>query len=265
MPPQTKKILIIEDDPFLGDVLTQKLQHEGFEVVLVQDGAEGLAAITKEKPNLVLLDIILPSMSGYEVLEKKHADPAVSAIPVIIISNSGQPVEIKRALALGVCDYLVKAQFDPEEVLGKVRACFEGKAPHSPASGGGGQLAGKTVMWVEDDIFLNDILAKKLTAEGCTPLNARDGEEAMHLLGDTVPDVVLLDLVLPGMSGFDVLEKIKADARLKEVPVIVFSNLGQESEIERAKKLGALKHIVKAEMDVGEIVGEIARTIGKKA
>lgn len=259
-----QKILIIEDDPVLGEVLTQKLGHEGYDVTLVQDGAAGLAAIPAAKPDLILLDIILPTMSGYEILEKKHADPAISSIPVIIVSNSGQPVEIKRSLALGVCDYLVKAQFDPEEVLSKVRTCLARPRPASAAApaGAGGQLVGKKVMWVEDDVFLNDILAKKLTDEGCTPMNAQDGETALKLLADDIPDVLLLDLVLPGMSGFDVLEKMKSDARLKKIPVIVFSNLGQSSEIDKAKKLGALKHFIKAEMDVSEIVTEILAVVG---
>src|SRR3989344_5011868 len=119
-----KKILIIEDDSFLGDVLVQKLKGEGFDVSLSRDGAEGLNKMKELKPDLILLDIILPSMNGYEILEAKQIDPQVASIPVIVISNSGQPVEISRVLALGVKDYLVKAQFDPEDVLAKVKLQF---------------------------------------------------------------------------------------------------------------------------------------------
>src|SRR3989344_2487677 len=111
-----KNILIIEDDVFLGDVLLEKFKKEGFEAHLSRDGAEGLAEMKKFKPDLILLDIILPTMNGYEILEAKQKDPEIEKIPVIIISNSGQPVEINRALALGVKDYFIKAQFDPEEV-----------------------------------------------------------------------------------------------------------------------------------------------------
>lgn len=258
----SKKILIIEDDPFLGDVLMQKLVHEGYEVTLTQDGKEGYAHMTTLQPDLVLLDIILPSMNGYEILEKKHVDPAVAKIPVIMISNSGQPAEINRALTLGLTDYLVKAQFDPEEVLAKVRTSL-GEPSKAARKGEPGRLANVTVLWVEDDVFLSDILGKKLTNEGCIPLSARDGEEALSILATKVPDVMLLDLVLPGISGFDVLEKIKKEDRLKNIPVIVFSNLGQPGDIERAKKLGAVKHLIKAEIDVGEVVNEIAKIVKK--
>ena len=115
------KILIIEDDIFLGDVLVQKFKSNGYEVNLARDGGSGLKQIYEWKPDLILLDILLPVMNGYEILEAKKKDTAISEIPVIVVSNSGQPVEINRALALGVKDYLVKAQFDPEEVLVKVR------------------------------------------------------------------------------------------------------------------------------------------------
>src|SRR6185436_17063478 len=116
-----KKILIIEDDIFLGDVLLKKLDAEGYDTVLARDGAVGLDRLREIKPDMLLLDIILPTKSGYDVLMEKNQDPSIKDVPVIVISNSGQPIEISRALALGVKDYLVKAQFDPDEVLNKVR------------------------------------------------------------------------------------------------------------------------------------------------
>ena len=94
-----KKVLIIEDDVFLGDVLKQKLLSEGYEVSLARDGAEGYKAIKEFKPDLILLDIMMPKKNGIEVLEAMSQDSGLKDIPVIIISNSGQPVEIKKALS----------------------------------------------------------------------------------------------------------------------------------------------------------------------
>src|SRR3989338_11333531 len=104
------RILIIEDDIFLGDVLVKKLNVAGYDARLSRDGVAGLKELRQWKPDLVLLDIILPQMNGYEILEAKQKDRTIASIPVIVISNSGQPVEINRALALGVKDYLVNAQ-----------------------------------------------------------------------------------------------------------------------------------------------------------
>lgn len=252
-----KKILIIEDDAFLGKVLNEKLLKAGYDVSLVGDGGEGLRQISVQKPDLILLDIMLPTKNGYEILEAKRQDPAIAAIPVIIVSNSGQPVEISRALALGVDDYLVKAELDPDEVLEKVQLKLGNAGDPAPAAG----LAGKKVLWVEDDSFLGDILAAKLTAEKCSLLYAKDGEAALKLVETDTPDIVLLDLVLPGISGFDVLEQLKKNDKTKNVPVIILSNLAQESDLERAKKLGAFKHFIKASIDPVNIIREISSTL----
>ncbi len=115
-----KKILIIEDEKILADLLEKKLKERGYEVSVARDGIEGLDKMRKEKQDLVLLDVIMPKMGGFEVLEEINKDPELKKVPVIIISNSGQPVEIDRALKLGVKDYLIKTQFDPQEVIEKV-------------------------------------------------------------------------------------------------------------------------------------------------
>jgi DNA-binding response OmpR family regulator len=116
-----RKILIVEDDRFLRELMVRKLKMENFEVVEAEDGAEGLKKIKEEKPDLVLLDLILPEMDGFEVLEQKRKDEEIKDIPVIILSNLGQKEEIDRGLQLGAKDYLVKAHFSPSEIIEKVK------------------------------------------------------------------------------------------------------------------------------------------------
>ncbi len=115
-----KKILIVEDEEILSDLLQKRLKKEGYGVLLARNGEEGLKMIKKERPNLVLLDVIMPKMSGFQVMEEMNKEENLKKIPVIIISNSGQPVEIGRAQELGAKDWLIKTEFDPEEVLKKV-------------------------------------------------------------------------------------------------------------------------------------------------
>jgi two-component system sensor histidine kinase/response regulator len=268
-----KKILIIEDDAFLGDALTQKLKNEGFEAVLVRDGLEGFEAIKSAKPDLILLDIILPKMNGYEILEAKQKDSSIAGIPVIIVSNSGQPVEINRALALGVKDYLVKAQFDPEEVLVKVRAQFsKPKEPSTPVQSlegamnqkaGAVNLEGKKIVWVEDDQFLNDIIARKLATTKCVFFHASEGEEALKIISREMPDIVMLDIVLSGMDGFEILRRIKSDPKVQHIPVILLSNLGQASDIEKGKNLGAVRFLIKATVTPNEILDQIKEVLSE--
>ena len=118
----SKKILIIEDDKILAELLEKKLKNAGFEVVLAFDGKEGLASLRANKPDLILLDIVMPKKNGMELMEEMNKDPEtnLTKIPVIVISNSGEPVEIDRVLELGAKDYLIKTEFNPQEVIEKV-------------------------------------------------------------------------------------------------------------------------------------------------
>lgn len=125
--PETKmdKILIIEDDKFMRELLTRKLQGEGMEVGVAQDGEEAIKKIKEELPKLVLLDLILPGLNGFEVLKEIKSNPATAKIPVIILSNLGQTEEVEKGLKLGADDYLIKAHFTPDEIVDKIRKVLE--------------------------------------------------------------------------------------------------------------------------------------------
>lgn len=116
-----KKILIVEDDKFLRELISRKLQREGYNISEAIDGEEGERKIKEEKPDLVLLDLILPGMDGFEVLSRIKQDPEVASIPIIILSNLGQKEEIEKGLKLGAVDYLVKAHFTPTEIIEKIK------------------------------------------------------------------------------------------------------------------------------------------------
>ncbi|MEA2092737.1 MAG: response regulator [Patescibacteria group bacterium] len=116
-----KKIIIVEDEEILRNLLRKKLEIEGYEVETAEDGEVGIRKIRETKFDLILLDIIMPKMGGFDVLEVMQKDENISDIPVIVISNSGQPVEIDRAQKLGVKDWVVKTEFDPQEVIKKVK------------------------------------------------------------------------------------------------------------------------------------------------
>ncbi|MFH1643286.1 MAG: response regulator [Patescibacteria group bacterium] len=117
-----QKILVVEDDKFLRELITQKISNEGFDVVGAVDGEDGIKKIKEEKPDLVLLDLILPGIDGFEVLSQMKADPTVKSIPVIILSNLGQREDVERGIELGAKDYLIKAHFTPVEIIEKVKA-----------------------------------------------------------------------------------------------------------------------------------------------
>lgn len=117
-----KKILIVEDDKFLRELIFEKLSGEGYEVSKAADGEEGVKKINEESPDLVLLDLILPGMDGFEVLSKVRGKKEIAQMPIIILSNLGQKEDIERGLTLGATDFMVKAHFTPNEIVDKVKS-----------------------------------------------------------------------------------------------------------------------------------------------
>lgn len=122
---ETKTVLSIEDDAFLSSLVSGKLIESGFSVLTAGTGADGLAKARQEHPHLILLDIMLPDMGGFEILEQLKKDPATQDIPVIILSNLGGRDEIERGVSLGACSYLIKSNILPHEVAEMVQSQIE--------------------------------------------------------------------------------------------------------------------------------------------
>jgi len=261
-----KKILIVEDETPLLMAIKSKLELEGYEVIYAEEGDEGLRKIKEEGPDLVLLDIILPKMDGFQILE--HLNEEKITVPIIIISNSGQPVEIDRAIKLGVRDYLVKADFTPSDVLEKVKKVLE-VAPNmleneKPAGAGSDSGSGAGVLIVEDDEFLREVISQKLSKENFDVRAAIDAASASDLIREKRPEIILLDLILPGMDGFAFLDQLKKNQSTQSIPVIILSNLGQKEDIERAMSLGAIDYMIKANFTPGEIVQKVRNVLKEK-
>jgi DNA-binding response OmpR family regulator len=117
-----KKILLVEDDKFLRELMVRKLMSLNYDVIAAVDGEDGIQKIKSEKPDLVLLDLMLPGINGFEVLEMAKKDPETNKIPVIILSNLGQGEDIEKGLKLGAADFLVKAHFTPQEIVNKLKS-----------------------------------------------------------------------------------------------------------------------------------------------
>lgn len=126
---EPKKVLSIEDDAFLSSLVAGKLIEAGFSVITAGTGKDGIAKAKAEQPNLILLDIMLPDMGGFEILEKLKGDAATKEIPVIILSNLGGRDEIEKGVALGATSYLIKSNILPHEVAEMVQSQIASNTP----------------------------------------------------------------------------------------------------------------------------------------
>ncbi|MDO8604070.1 MAG: response regulator [bacterium] len=287
--PEKKRIIIVEDDAILRDVLSEKLEKNGYIVDKAEDGVIAMEKIRAKRPDCVLLDILMPRKGGIEVLEDLFADAELRTIPVIIISNSGQPLEIKRAQELGAREFLIKAVFDPNEVLEKVEHVLSGggmappgewgiraqnikstgvtkeimndekKISETPAPSTGEKIF---ILVIEDDKFLRELLVRKLSGEGFDVQNAIDAQAAFTILSERKPKIILCDLILPGVDGFEILKRIKNEPKTADIPVVILSNLGQKEDFDKAMTLGAKDFMVKANFTLDEIVTKVRSIVG---
>lgn len=265
MKKKKKYIILLEDEPTLANLIERELKKSGYRVQTIRNGKEGLAAIQKSKPDLVLLDMMLPGLRGFGVLDALHKGGALPGLPVIILSNSGQPIEIERATGLGVRDYLIKVNFTPQEVVEKVDQVFRSQAAKKSVKKKSAESTkGKQVLIVEDDMILITSLERKFLQKNHEVFRAFNASEARRILRDNPIDVILLDLILPDVDGFSFLQELKRDNRLKNIPIVIISNLGQQEEIARGLKAGAADYIVKANTVPGEIVEKVEMLLKNK-
>lgn len=126
------------------------------------------------------------------------------------------------------------------------------------------QPVNRRIMWVEDDVFLSDIIARKCKSNRCELLHATNADDTFSLLKNDIPDVIILDILLPGKNGYEILTELKKNEATKNIPVIILSNFGQKEEIEKGIALGAEKYLIKATLTLDEILSEVNTVLTEK-
>ncbi|MBI4022112.1 MAG: response regulator [Candidatus Andersenbacteria bacterium] len=253
-------VALIEDEPALANIIEGKLRTAGFRVAVAASGPEGLALVRAQRPDLMLLDMLLPGKGGMAILEKLQQEGILPQLPVVIISNSGQPVEIERAKALGVRDYLIKVDLNPDEVVDIVNKNLRGGGARRNGEG-----SGPRVLIVEDDELLRGELKRYLAGKQYRTAVAATVREAWLWLKRETVDLVLLDVRLPGVDGISFLRELKSQARWRAVPVMIISNLGQREEIAAGLAAGADDYIVKASVLPEDIEARVAAVLKRQS
>ncbi len=199
-------ILVVDDDPSVRQLISRHLEQEGWKTVQASNATDALQLARESKPILITLDIMMPDASGWWVLEKLKEDPQTAGIPVLVVTI----VEDQRLVfALGASDYLGKP-YDRGALIAKIHRLLP-------------TLDGKRVLVVDDDPDARSMLAKILKEERAEVVGAASGDEAMAMIAESPPDLVLLDLMMPGMSGFEMVARLRAQPSAAAVPVMIVS------------------------------------------
>lgn len=207
---ETKSVLVVEDDRMAADLLTLYLTNAGYNVIVAVDGEEAIKKAKEFHPFLITLDIMLPKIDGWDVLSELKNSPDVADIPVIIVSI----VDNKElGFSLGAVEYLIKP-IEREKLITTVNACV-------PAE----KLTGKPmkVLVVDDDEKAVKYMSAVLESAGFEVLKAYSGKAGINLAIHNAPDLMILDLMMPEISGFDVIERLRVHPTAKGIPIIICS------------------------------------------
>jgi signal transduction histidine kinase/CheY-like chemotaxis protein len=234
-----KVVLAIDDDPNVLILLRENLEEEGYYVVGALSGEEGVRKAKEIQPLAITLDILMPHKDGWEVLNGLKADPATRDIPIIVLSIIDNR---ELGFSLGASDYLVK----PIE-KGTILAALQRAT----------RVATNHVLVVDDEPAAVDLITQLLQEEGYQVRGVYSGEEALRSLEAEVPDIILLDLLMPGMDGFEVIQRLKANQDWKDIPIVVVTAKDlTESDWEFLRQR-VNKIIRKSGLDQQTLVGEI--------
>jgi CheY-like chemotaxis protein len=218
-------VLTIDDDSAVLELLERYLTKEGYRVVAAKSGAEGLRLAAQIRPNAITLDVVMPEMDGWQVLRSLKADPELSNTPVVIVTITD---DMARGFALGAADFLVKP-IDRTRLLGVVKRLKP--------------LTGPTrVLVVEDDPSSSEMLMRLLKSASCEVTLAKNGVEALKRIEARLPDLMLLDLMMPEMDGFEVVAKVRNDARFRSIPIVIVT-AKELSDEDRARLNGGVARV----------------------
>jgi CheY-like chemotaxis protein/anti-sigma regulatory factor (Ser/Thr protein kinase) len=220
-------VIVVEDDPVAAELLTRQIERAGFRAEVARTGAEVVALAKEHKPAAITLDILLPDVDGWEVLTRLKRDEATSDIPVLVVSVVDNP---ELGTALGALDYFVKP-VDAKDLVNRLSNFnFKQKA--------GGRQA--CVLVVDDDAANRDWLKHVLEPAGFEVTLATGGQEAIDLARSRIPDVVMLDLMMPEVNGFEVVEALSGHEATRSIPILVLT----------------AKHLTNA--DIGKLDGRVS-------
>jgi PAS domain S-box-containing protein len=234
-----RHVLVVEDDRDIAELIGRHLTSHGYEVSIAGRAAEALEKARARRPSLITLDIYLPDADGFELLQQLKNDPATNDIPVVIVSVMGDQ---REGLRLGAVDYLTKP-IDPLRLVSAVNRVLHG--------------SGK-VLVVDDDRDTRDLLQTALEQRGFAVVLTSSGKRALTLARQERPNLILLDLKLPGMDGYEVLQRLKSMPETAEIPVVIITGSLTDEELKHQKllSLGAARFMTKP-FAVDELVYEI--------
>ncbi|WP_372369865.1 response regulator [Candidatus Uabimicrobium sp. HlEnr_7] len=236
-------ILVIDDDITIHDVMQRFANKEGYNLEIAMNGKEGLEMAASVNPQTIFLDVMMPNIDGWEVLKKLKENPLLANIPVIMISMVDKK---SMGFELGAAEYLTKP-LDLDHLATVLQKYKDNETP--------------SILIVEDDQDMQEMMMRSLEKQGYTAIVAENGQSALQKIEKNVPDLILLDLLMPQMDGFEFLVKLRTDSQWQNIPVVVVSAKNITKE-DREKLSGSVQKIIeKSELSSDDLMKKISTLI----
>lgn len=240
-----KKILIVEDNVANIEVLIKTLKSERYNVSVVKDGFLALDIIKKSPPDLILLDVMLPGIDGIEVCKKIKASENSKNIPIIFITAKTAPKDVEAGFQAGCVEYISKP-FNVDEVCSRVRTqVLVAKKTKTETDENELKISGMKLLLVDDNPVNIDVLKRSLEGEDFRFSMAPNGKIAVKLATNTLPDIILMDVMMPEMNGFEACKLIKADPATHDIPILFITAKKNSEDIEQGFKIGCVDYVTK--------------------
>ncbi len=244
---ENRLVLVIDDDPAVVTLFRRYLEGHGYQVVGLTQPTRAVEEVKRLKPYAVTLDLMMPEMDGWQVLQALKSDPATRDVPVVICSIAGDGVE--RGIAMGVTDYLVKPVTEESLFSALERLAYTDDIYR--------------ILVVDDSAGDRKLLRRILESAGHLVEEAADGQQAIEMVEDSPPDLVLLDLMMPGMDGAAVLAHLKADPRTRRIPVIIVT-AKELDEAERKRLLEQSEELLqKGQFNDEELLRDVVDVLNR--
>jgi len=264
------KIIMVEDDPLISEIYQKKFTESGFEVAIATSGEEALKALKNGPADLMLLDLVMPRMSGFDIIKKIREDETNASLKIIIFSNTSQKEDRDKAMQLGANGFIAKSEFKPSDLVNEIKrylnqyaqqqkneARLNGQTASESASGQ------KKILLIEDEEIFIDMFSEKLRQEGFNVICAKNGAWGVKEALTGGFDLLIMDMVMPAMTGEEMIAKVKLEEKTKKIPIIMLSASVDDETRKRVEKMDIQGFYIKTQITPSELADKAGEILNK--
>lgn len=267
------KILIVEDDPMISEIYQKKFGDSGYEVLTANSGEKAVELDRTEKIDAMLLDLIMPKMGGFEVIQIVRETKNNPDMKIFVFSNLSQKEDQDRAMSLGADGFIIKSDYTPSDLVKEIsRRINEVKESqrNEALQNGSGDFVGKKeengkkkILIIEDEEIFLEMFGEKLKQDGFAVETANNGAWGLKEALNKDFDLFIIDMMMPAMTGDEIIEKLKLEENKKNIPIIVLSASVEEHIEKKVRDLGANEFFVKTKIIPSELSKKVTELLEK--